>query len=171
MENDAQSSDPLADLGFFLAPIHSFDDNSPLRLCVLTRLQPDAATGWFVLVRELPNARIYLGAVCDAAGRVQEWVEIWTQTSELRDLVFSSYEERLTNHTFDQRWHSEFESQRGHPKCTFTFKPEGPKLSGKAKAEVRDQKREVDLKEGKVDGETVSFGELLSIKSFDRRMP
>ena len=47
----------------------------------------------------------------------------------------------------------------------------GPKLSGKAKAEVRDQKREVDLKEGKVDGETVSFGELLSIKSFDMRMP
>lgn len=68
-------------------------------------------------------------------------------------------------------WHSEFESQRGHPKYTFTFKPEGPKLSGKAKAEVRDQKREVDLKEGKVDGETVSFGELLSIKSFDMRMP
>ncbi|HEY5913625.1 MAG TPA: hypothetical protein VJA21_23810 [Verrucomicrobiae bacterium] len=110
MENDAQPSDPLANLGFSLAPIHSFGDNTPLRLCVLTRLQPDAATGWFVVVRELPNARVYLGAVCDAAGRIQEWVEIWTQTSELRDLVFSSYEERLTNHTFDQRWRSEFES-------------------------------------------------------------
>ena len=60
----------------------------------------------FVLLRELPGARVYLGAVCDEA-RIQEWVEVWVQTLELRELAFSGYQERLSNHAFDQRWRAE----------------------------------------------------------------
>src|SRR5512138_342341 len=67
-------------------------------------------------------------------------------------------------------WKSEFDSQRGHQKYTFTFKQDGPKLSGKANAEVGDQKREAELKEGKVDGDTISFFEMLSIQDREIRI-
>jgi hypothetical protein len=93
--------------GFALAPIHSGDERIPLRICVLLRAQPDPVGGSFVLLRELPGARVYLGAVCDAAARIQEWVEIWVQTLELRDLAFSSHQEQLANFSFDQRWRAE----------------------------------------------------------------
>ncbi len=54
-------------------------------------------------------------------------------------------------------WKSEFDSQIGHQKYTFTFKQEGTKLTGKANSEVEDRKREAELKEGKVEGDAVSF--------------
>jgi len=67
-------------------------------------------------------------------------------------------------------WKSEFDSQRGHQKYTFTFKQDGTKLTGKADAEVGDQKREAELKEGKVDGDTISFVEILSIQDNEIRI-
>lgn len=67
-------------------------------------------------------------------------------------------------------WKSEFDSQRGHQKYTFTFKQEGAKLTGKANAEVGDQKREAELKEGKVDGDTISFVEMLNFQDNEIRI-
>jgi hypothetical protein len=95
--------------GFVLAPIHRGSEESPLRICALTREQPDPTHGPFLLLRELPGARVYLGTIADADSRILEWVEIWVQTLELRDLAFSSYQEKLANHAFDQRWRGEFE--------------------------------------------------------------
>src|ERR1035441_6383016 len=109
MDNNKRPLHPLATSGLVLAPIHASEDGAPLRICVLARSEPDPAAGGFVLLRELPGSRVYLGAVCDAEARIQEWVEIWVQTVEFHDLTFSSYQERLTNHTFDQRWRSEYE--------------------------------------------------------------
>src|SRR2546423_5556313 len=112
MENNERSVHPQVPPGFVLAPIHNADDGTPLRICVLTRAEPDATGNCFVLLRELPGARVYLGAVCDADARIQEWVEVWVQTLELRDLAFSGYQERLANHTFDERWRSEYEMSK-----------------------------------------------------------
>ena len=67
-------------------------------------------------------------------------------------------------------WKSEFDSQIGHQKYTFTFKQDGTKLTGKANSEAGDRKREAELKEGKVDGDTVSFFELVSIQDNDIRI-
>jgi hypothetical protein len=67
-------------------------------------------------------------------------------------------------------WKSEFDSQIGHQHYTFTFKQDGAKLTGKANSEVGDRKREAELKEGKVDGDTVSFVEMLSIQDNDIRI-
>ena len=67
-------------------------------------------------------------------------------------------------------WHSEFDSQRGHQKYTFTFKQDGNKLTGKANAAIGDQKREAELKEGKVDGDTISFVEILSLQDNEIRI-
>jgi alpha-N-arabinofuranosidase len=67
-------------------------------------------------------------------------------------------------------WKSEFDSQIGHQKYTFTFKQDGTKLTGKANSEVEDRKREAELKEGKVDGDTISFVELLNIQDNEIRI-
>ncbi len=95
--------------GLLPAPVHAFSEGTPLRLCVLVRAAPEPAGGPFVLLRDLPGARVYLGAVCDADAQVQDLVEIWVQTLDVRDLKFSGYQERLTNLTFDQRWRAENE--------------------------------------------------------------
>jgi alpha-L-arabinofuranosidase len=67
-------------------------------------------------------------------------------------------------------WKSEFESQIGHQIYTFTFKQDGSKLTGKANSEAGDRKREAELKEGKVEGDTVSFVEMLSIPDREIRL-
>jgi len=67
-------------------------------------------------------------------------------------------------------WRSDFDSQIGHQKYTFTFKQDGAKLTGKANSEVGDRKREAELKEGKVDGDSISFFEMVSIQDNDIRI-
>ena len=67
-------------------------------------------------------------------------------------------------------WKSEFDSQIGHQNYTFTFKQNGAKLTGKANSEVGDRKREAELKEGKVDGGTISFVETLSTQDREIRI-
>jgi enterochelin esterase-like enzyme len=58
-------------------------------------------------------------------------------------------------------WKSEFDSQIGRQKYTYTLKQDGEKLTGKANSEVNDQKRETQLSEGNVVGDKVSFVEML----------
>jgi hypothetical protein len=67
-------------------------------------------------------------------------------------------------------WKSEFETQRGKQNYTFTFKQDGTSLTGKANSESGDRKREAELKEGKVEGDTVSFVELLKIQDNEIRI-
>src|SRR5262245_55446102 len=67
-------------------------------------------------------------------------------------------------------WKSEFDSQIGHQHYTFSFKQEGAKLTGKANAEVEDRKREAELKEGKIEGDAISFVEMLTIQDNEIRI-
>jgi enterochelin esterase-like enzyme len=67
-------------------------------------------------------------------------------------------------------WKSEFDSQIGRQKYTYTLKQEGDKLIGKANSEVNDEKREAKLSEGKVEGNKVSFVEMLSFNGNDIRI-
>ncbi|MHA3770209.1 alpha/beta hydrolase [Verrucomicrobiota bacterium sgz303538] len=67
-------------------------------------------------------------------------------------------------------WVAEFQTQRGVQKYTFTLKQDGTSLTGKASAESNDQKREAELKEGKVEGDTVSFVEPLKIQDNELRI-
>src|SRR4051812_21948285 len=67
-------------------------------------------------------------------------------------------------------WRSEFDSQIGHQNYTFTFKQDGTKLTGKADSEAGDRKRQAELKEGKVDGDAVSFVEMLTIQDNETRI-
>ena len=67
-------------------------------------------------------------------------------------------------------WKTEFDSQIGRQKYTYTLKQDGTNLTGKANSEIGDQKREADLKEGRVDGDKVSFVEMLSFQGNDIRI-
>jgi enterochelin esterase-like enzyme len=68
------------------------------------------------------------------------------------------------------QWRAEFDTQIGTQKYLFTFQTNGDKLTGKAAVEVNDQKREAELKEGKLDGDTVSFVEMLNIQDNEVRI-
>ena len=67
-------------------------------------------------------------------------------------------------------WKSEFDSQIGRQIYTFTLKQDGAKLTGKANSEAGDRKREAELKEGKVDGDAISFVEMLTIQDREIRI-
>jgi enterochelin esterase-like enzyme len=67
-------------------------------------------------------------------------------------------------------WKSDFDSQIGHQYYTFSFHQDGGKLTGKANSEIGDRKREAELLEGRVEGDKVSFVELLSFQGNDIRI-
>src|SRR2546427_8996160 len=67
-------------------------------------------------------------------------------------------------------WKAEFDTQRGLQKYTFTLKQDGTGVTGKANVERDGEKREAELKEGKVDGDTVTFVEPLKIQDNDIRI-
>src|SRR4029453_14283239 len=61
-------------------------------------------------------------------------------------------------------WKTEFDTQGGLQKYTFTLKQDGASVTGKANVERDGEKREAELKEGKSEGETGIFFGLLKIK-------
>jgi enterochelin esterase-like enzyme len=67
-------------------------------------------------------------------------------------------------------WKAEFETQRGLQKYTFVLKRDGKTLTGKASVELDGQKRDVEFKEGKIDGDTVTFIETLDLQGNELRI-
>src|SRR5881392_3955076 len=67
-------------------------------------------------------------------------------------------------------WKAEFNTQRGLQKYTFTLKQEGTVVTGKASVERDGEKREAELKEGKVEGDTITCVELLKIQENEIRI-
>ena len=60
-------------------------------------------------------------------------------------------------------WNAEFDTQIGRQKYSYTLKQDDGKLTGKASAEARGQIREVELKDVKVDGDKITFVEILNM--------
>jgi len=67
-------------------------------------------------------------------------------------------------------WKTEFDTQIGLQKYTYTLKQDGAKVTGKANAEIGGEKRESELKEGRLDGDTLSFVEMLSFQGNEIRI-
>jgi enterochelin esterase-like enzyme len=72
-------------------------------------------------------------------------------------------------------WKAEFDTQRDLQKYTFELKqegqaPTGTTLTGKATVERDGQKRDVDHKEGKIEGDTVSFVETIHLPDRELRI-
>ena len=64
------------------------------------------------------------------------------------------------------KWTASFDTQIGVQKYTYDFKVTGTQLTGRAKSENGD----VELKEGKVTGDTVTFVENLEIQGMALRI-
>ena len=62
------------------------------------------------------------------------------------------------------KWKAEFDTQVGVQKYTYDLKVEGGKLTGKASFERMGQKGEADLRDGKVNGDEISFVEKLDFQ-------
>ena len=67
-------------------------------------------------------------------------------------------------------WKAEFDTVRGLQKYTFALKQDDTGLSGKARVELDGETREIDLQEAKVDGDTVSFVEVLDLQGNELRI-
>ena len=62
------------------------------------------------------------------------------------------------------KWRAEFESPVGVQKYTYELKVEGAKVTGKASFERMGEKGEVELKDGKIAGDDISFTEMLDFQ-------
>ena len=62
------------------------------------------------------------------------------------------------------KWKAEFDTQVGVQKYSYDLKAEAGKLTGKASFERMGQKGEADLKDGKVNGDDISFVEMLDFQ-------
>ena len=64
-------------------------------------------------------------------------------------------------------WKAEFDTQIGLQKYTFTFKQDGDKLTGKAVSDIEGEKNEVELQDVKLDGDTITFVEVMPFQDTD----
>lgn len=67
-------------------------------------------------------------------------------------------------------WKAEFDTQIGLQKYTFVLKQDGASVTGKATADINGDKHETELKEGKVEGDSVRFVEILNFQGNDLRI-
>ncbi len=77
-------------------------------------------------------------------------------------LPFSAFAVDITG-----TWKAEFDTQIGLQKYTFTLKQEGNSLTGQANSEIGGENYESKLKDGKVEGDIVSFVEELKFQGND----
>ena len=68
------------------------------------------------------------------------------------------------------KWKSEFDTQIGHLKYTYELKADGEKLTGKAFRELDGTKTTIELVEGKIKGDEVSFVEPLKVQEQEIRI-
>jgi len=66
------------------------------------------------------------------------------------------------------KWRSDFDSPVGPQKYTYDFKADGERLTGKATGQIGEEKHDpVDIKEGKIKGDEISFVEVLSFNGME----
>ncbi len=68
------------------------------------------------------------------------------------------------------KWTTEFDSQIGKQKYTFDLKVDGETVTGKAHFERAGQTGDVDLQDGKLAGDKISFVEVETFQGNERRI-
>src|SRR3954466_12920276 len=90
--------------GYVVAAISVEQKSAPLRIGVIVKKQADPVAGHLVMLRDLLDAQVYLGCVSDASGRVQQWGEIWVQSTSGLAGSLPASREALSNSVLDDRW-------------------------------------------------------------------
>ena len=78
--------------------------DAAVRLCLVVRVKPDPITGWFLLIRETFEARVFLGCLTDQRGIVLQWVEIAVQSPDFAIDGPESLRQHWNNNLLDMRW-------------------------------------------------------------------
>jgi hypothetical protein len=68
------------------------------------------------------------------------------------------------------KWTAEFDTAIGVQKYTYEFKVDGSKLTGKAFGKRADSEAEVEIQEGKINGDEITFVENLKFGDQDLRI-
>src|SRR5258706_5853788 len=90
--------------GYGVIGVSAEQKASPLKIGVIVKKQADPVAGHLVMLRDLLDAQVYLGCVSDASGRVQQWVEIWVQSTNGLAGSLPASRETLSNAVLDDRW-------------------------------------------------------------------
>lgn len=84
-------------------PLETLDPRPALQLGLLVRKEADPVSGYLLPIRVMPEARVFVGAICDQGDRIIELVEVWVQTvaSTIGELGFA---DSINNAALDARW-------------------------------------------------------------------
>ena len=78
-------------------------------------LAVDLAKNDWIRLRSYSDADVYAGALVDGAGGIQEWLEIWVQTTASIAVAETGASKFLTNPILDERWRKRCLALRGIP--------------------------------------------------------
>jgi hypothetical protein len=90
--------------GYTAVPLVEGELRGSIWIGVLVRSEACAEGGGFVLLRILLDARVYLGCLMDAGGRIHQWIEVWVQTVAGLKQSPAAAGGALTNQVLDGRW-------------------------------------------------------------------
>jgi hypothetical protein len=96
--------------GYVPIPLNAGQLHAPIRLCAVVRQQPDPVGGHLVVLRDAADARVYLGCLVDAGGRVHQWAEVWVQSLDTIHNTLAAWRESLSNAALDTRWQRQFQA-------------------------------------------------------------
>lgn len=91
-------------------PLAEDQKTALLKIAAVARCKPDPVGGHLVVLRDTIDARVLLGCIVDAGGRVREWVEVWIQNPDGLAEALPAYREALTNTVLDDRWRRHFQA-------------------------------------------------------------
>ena len=102
--------------GFKLVPLQPTPQTPQpalgLAISVVVRTTADPAAGHFVLLRDGPQARVFLGCTADGDGQPQEWLELWVQNVSTPSGADQAFGGHSTNALGDARWRDLAEALR-----------------------------------------------------------
>lgn len=99
--------------GYRAVAVSEDQANQPLRICVLVGPAGKNGPGGLTVLRDMLDCKAYLGCILDAAGQVQEWIEVWVQDVTGLEGTLAAYRESLTNKQVDERWKRTVEGMAG----------------------------------------------------------
>jgi len=94
--------------GYVAVPISAGQSEAVLRICAAVKRQADPVGGQLVILRHTMDARVLLGCLCDAAGRIHQWLEIWVQCLDGLAGSPAVCREAISNASLDERWARHF---------------------------------------------------------------
>lgn len=90
--------------GYMAVQVSTPLNTHALPLAVLVRHDPHGSNHFLLPLRNIHGAKTFLGCICDHAGRVLQWIELWIQDNSCFSASSSCLRGILSNTVMDTRW-------------------------------------------------------------------